>query len=751
MYRLRYLWDDNGLERFGTESESDHHDGCLELPSRVVFFVCGEVSFPSLHPRPGWNTRTQALPNLPFVPPTYIMEPYSSSSSQSHSSSSSSSSLSSVSLSQLEGMLAPIRAFEASPEHNQLLELLQSLNEEEVEAATTVAATPTSSASLLEQYQTLKRQYIASKAQKALLDHLAQHGIHNDKDGRDGKVHMPPMPTEPERNALQQHHEELQRDVQDALQRLNVKAQQVRLQYMAWQSRKDELEQRVREFQQAHTNVNGTMVGHEIDGDNDNNEFDNDNDNDNDDVTEDMLTAQANKLASLQLRKAELLRQIQLAKQEHLQLCQQEQHQLENLPTELRSHAVHRTSNAASGSSHAAEAASTTTTTRLQQLREHNAKLQHKIDEYGEMTEFYQGLRECLEELRGVKVVQVSYHNPNTQQNTARNATSDAMERDHNNKGRANTVVVNDENRNQRRPDNNSNNMSVRSDPTSASNTGVPIKSPTVKSNNVLVCEFLLLETYELVLELDDHPAATSRIPVPEFPGAVLVDRSTQTSDGNSTTKVKNAYFRNVVGVNDNGGGLSLHDLVESVTSEHSRTFWPTTADAVRWILTEALARLHIRHKRSEELLRLQQLPLPCGSNGPSSTANVRVALCCPPEATNDHPPPGGSGPITTVNGDQHVECRFPVRSRTVVAVLCLTPDCPWVAGSVYLDRLYWQAPENGSASDETMAPDEDMDDEDDAFLPTLQAKVNAQTLQFVSPVDLVQYLANELATALPF
>jgi hypothetical protein len=132
---------------------------------------------------------------------------------------------------------------------------------------------------------------------------------------------------------------------------------------------------------------------------------------DDDDVNMDELNGEGERLMAAQQRKAELLVKIEAVKRKNLRLANMLGGQRENLPPELR-HLVDQPPN---DTDKAAIEKS------LCDLKTHNAELESKIAQHREMADFYTGMRECAEEVRGVRVLRIDNSPP-----AATSATSES-------------------------------------------------------------------------------------------------------------------------------------------------------------------------------------------------------------------------------------------------------------------------------------------------------------------------------------
>jgi hypothetical protein len=131
-------------------------------------------------------------------------------------------------------------------------------------------------------------------------------------------------------------------------------------------------------------------------------------------------------------------------------------------------------------------------------------------------------------------------------------------------------------------------------------------------------------------------------------------------------------------------------------------------AESIRFVLAEAMGRLSILQARAVEFAALSDLV---------TTLQIGEYTC----GTADDNGFGGD--------DQDVTCTIPTglsvgKKQLVKVVLRLTPDCPLVQGSVYIDQMLVQGGDDSKATT-------------DAAFETLTNDMNAK--RFASPVELMQ------------
>jgi hypothetical protein len=243
---------------------------------------------------------------------------------------------------------------------------------------------------LVQQYSRLMQEFVRRKTQKLLLERLAEHG--------GDEFSIPDLNHDPDAERVKADRRERQRQVLSRLRstfdELQQKVELFKIQQVALKAQKQDLVERADEFRRAkeerrEVELFGNSTGDSPGGTED----------DTDDIDPDELEREGERLLAIQKRSAELQAQIEKYKSKNLKLSRSLLASSENLPPEVRQ--------CLRDQAPVTDATKSAVTTLLQELKEQNAQMEAKIAEHSEMTEFYTGMRECLEELRGVRVLYV--------------------------------------------------------------------------------------------------------------------------------------------------------------------------------------------------------------------------------------------------------------------------------------------------------------------------------------------------------
>jgi hypothetical protein len=249
---------------------------------------------------------------------------------------------------------------------------------------------------LVQQYSRLMEEFVRRKTQKLVLDRLAEQG-------GGGALSSIPDPNDPETQQAQAVRRERHQQVLSRLRLTFDELQQMvelfKIQQAALRAQKQDLMERADEFRRAQEDrrerelfggdgsagAGGSPGGDE--------------EVDDDDIDPDELDREGGRLLAIQRRSAELQAQIEKYKSKNLKLSRSLLANSENVPPEVRQ--------CLSDQAPVTDATKSAVTTLLQQLKEQNAQMEAAIAQHNEMTEFYTGMRECLEELQGVRVLHV--------------------------------------------------------------------------------------------------------------------------------------------------------------------------------------------------------------------------------------------------------------------------------------------------------------------------------------------------------
>ena len=212
---------------------------------------------------------------------------------------------------------------------------------------------------------------------------------------------------------------------------------------------------------------------------------------------------------------------------------------------------------------------------------------------------------------------------------------------------------------------------------------------PTTTSNDRIVLKLKLLNKYDLEINMDETNAAASKKDAANT-GGVVSAKFTKGSVIRGPTIPGSDYAPVQFPV------PTLDDLVHIAQQQNKHNLFAGQGSqaSLRFVLREALHRLTTMQKRVIELtsLQLETTSMKIGS----SYRNVNNGF-------------GGE--------DQDVVCSFAVENDSISIVLRMTPDCPIVEGSVYIDQI-----QGGIGQD--MAEE-------------IKSDMNGR--QFKSPVDLVR------------
>jgi hypothetical protein len=251
---------------------------------------------------------------------------------------------------------------------------------------------------LVQQYSRLMEEFVRRKTQKLVLDRLAEQG-------GGGALSLPDpnddAEAEPARAVRRERHQQVLSRLRSTFDELQQKVELFKIQQSALRAQKRDLMERADEFRRAQEDrlERELFGGDGSAGAGGSPGGDEEVDDAGDDVDPDELDREGERLLAIQRRSAELQAEIEKYKSKNLKLSRSLLVNSENLPPEVRQ--------CLSDQAPVTDATKSAVTTLLQQLKEQNAQMEAAIEQHSEMTEFYTGMRECLEELRGVRVLHV--------------------------------------------------------------------------------------------------------------------------------------------------------------------------------------------------------------------------------------------------------------------------------------------------------------------------------------------------------
>ena len=219
---------------------------------------------------------------------------------------------------------------------------------------------------ILERYETARNNYLQRRILREYLNRVETF---------DGKgFEKPEQPSKEELEMLEEKRNQIQRDVAAMSQHLQSSVQQIRHKYHTLQTRRDELENMIREAEKSDTLM-----------EEDNMEYQ--------EVKDDELKAQEDKLAELQVRRAELEAKLEHAQKQTLKM------QKDNVEAKKKLFQKYGVTDLSQAS--------------IEQMEKENAEIKRQIAEREEIDAFYNGLRDIVEELSGISIVGVSQENGN--------------------------------------------------------------------------------------------------------------------------------------------------------------------------------------------------------------------------------------------------------------------------------------------------------------------------------------------------
>jgi predicted nucleic acid-binding Zn-ribbon protein len=247
-----------------------------------------------------------------------------------------------------------------------LAEALQSLESFELPPQFQSTNIPVDTA-LLERYQQAREQYLKRRIIQSYLSVVQQF---------DGKG-FPNVetPTQEQWKELHAKRDQVRAQVQGLIQQIQIRVPQLQAQYMTLQSRQAEMQQVLKDLQEHQSqeeNDDTTMDVIPTD----------------EDISEEELQAQESELEELQQRKVEILQQIQNVQQSNTRI----QMELQKKASQLRALNIDPEN---------------ITPELLASLKERQAKEAEENAKWKDIIDFYDGLRQVLEELSGMKIIKV--------------------------------------------------------------------------------------------------------------------------------------------------------------------------------------------------------------------------------------------------------------------------------------------------------------------------------------------------------
>lgn len=259
--------------------------------------------------------------------------------------------------------------------------MLASLQSVELPLHDNVTANGSVDAALLEHYRQARDLYLQRRILHSLFEHVETFSV----DETTGKPHFAKPTTTPEgedENDAQQ----ILSNLQDSVQRIHERQTELRVQFATFNTKRDALEQMVHEVAAATPDEYDDALMHM--------------DDDMEQVDDAALQEQEDKLVALQQRKAALEAQIRHVDKENLQVQKsiKSTHQELELATSISN---------SSGSN--VMMMTDVSPKALAQLQDENAKMQSNVYQLEEIHEFYQHLTQIVEELGGIRILNVEH------------------------------------------------------------------------------------------------------------------------------------------------------------------------------------------------------------------------------------------------------------------------------------------------------------------------------------------------------
>mmetsp|Transcript_905 Transcript_905/g.1399 ORF Transcript_905/g.1399 Transcript_905/m.1399 type:complete len:604 (+) Transcript_905:170-1981(+) len=323
------------------------------------------------------------------------------------SSSSSSSSANANDLATLQAAVKDLQSFQ--------LNLPPSHQFDKENSSNTSINTNSTTTALLKKYKTARQHYIQQRTTELFLDHLQQYNP---------RTHSFPLPapiTSSERTALQSRQEDVITAVRQTMESVNGALEEVHLKYEQLEEKKEEFVGIVDGMERAEHQRIMNNAGTADDADNNNDSmYQDDMDEDEEEITEQDVMEQEEHLHQLQQRKIELenrLRSVRL----QIGTVEGDVHQIKGVVNEVRVKSGRkpldwRGVDAMDATATNGDGGGGTTTVNndddveyiCNDVDNEIAELQEKAAELKQSGEFYDGIRELMEELGGVKILSTS-------------------------------------------------------------------------------------------------------------------------------------------------------------------------------------------------------------------------------------------------------------------------------------------------------------------------------------------------------
>jgi len=247
------------------------------------------------------------------------------------------------------------------------------------------ASNATLDPALIQRYKDLRATFIQRNIQNAYLTYINSYSIEDDEFDE-----TPTMPSLEDQESLEQQMEEVKRQVGEASQEIHRQVTELQQKHETFLSRREELRRIVQDMDGTDDTTTTNSNNNHPDDDKKMEEEE----EEDSDIEDEALVQEEKRLAALQERKAQLEAKLQQLQNETISLrvsCEETEAKVAEFTNGKTPGAVAQQQLPESPA----------------HLQDEMTQMQAKLQEQGEIKEFYDGLREVMEELTGIQLLQV--------------------------------------------------------------------------------------------------------------------------------------------------------------------------------------------------------------------------------------------------------------------------------------------------------------------------------------------------------